>query len=251
MTHPTDRRHAPIRLARLALLATAGLSPAAVAEPPKAAGANVTIYRCVDSRGQLVALRDSPCRAGERQEVLQMQRPQDPPPRMATTQANATPAAAPAREIRVVSVQPPQPMYECTGGDGERYLSDSDEGNPRWVPYWTMGYPVVAVPPRPPRPPVRPPPVRPAGDPGPTPGPGPGPGFPPPRHHGPTLVVPGGTWVRDSCIRLPQDQVCARLSDRRYEILRIYHAGMPSERQALDREQAQLDARLANDCPGY
>ena len=65
------------------------------------------------------------------------------------------------------------------------------------------------------------------------------------------MVVPGGTWVRDPCIRLSQDEVCARLSDRRYEILRVYHAAMPSQRAELDREQRQIDAHLADHCPGY
>ncbi len=218
-----------------------GPSSAPAAEPATPPG--VTVYRCTDSRGQLLALRDSPCRAGERQEVLQMQRPLDPPPRAASTAAPPAPAPV-TREVRVVTVQPPQPMYECTADDGTTYLSDSDEGNPRWVPFWTMGYPVG---PRPPRPPVQPPPVRPAGVGTATPQ-----GVP--RHRppgGPEVIVPGGTWVRDRCLRLPQAQACARLSDRRYEILRIYHAGMPSERQALDREQALLDARMATDCPGY
>ena len=41
--------------------------------------------------------------------------------------------------MRVVTVQPPQPMYECVTGEGERYTSDSNEGNPRWVPIWGFG----------------------------------------------------------------------------------------------------------------
>ena len=231
------------------LAAVLGPVPGSMMANETARPAGVTVYRCTDSRGQLLALRDSPCKAGERQEVLQMQRPQDPPPRAATTTpvvATAAPAA-PAREVRVVTVQPPQPLYECTDGEGASYLSDSDEGNPRWVPFWTTGYPVVVS--RAPHPPAHPPVVRP---PGVGPGPGPRPPRPPrPPLTGPEVIVPGGTWVRDSCLRLPQDQACTRLSDRRYEILRLYHAGMPSERQALDREQALLDARMGNDCPGY
>ena len=65
------------------------------------------------------------------------------------------------------------------------------------------------------------------------------------------VAVPGGTWVRDPCVRLPQQEVCRRLSDRRFEILRIYHAAMPSGRAELDREQARIDAQLASDCPGF
>ena len=69
------------------------------------------------------------------------------------------------------------------------------------------------------------------------PGPRPGPVF-----------VPGGGWVRDTCHPLPQEEVCARLSDRRYEILRRYGAALPSDRRTLDLEQRGIDARLANDC---
>ena len=139
-------------------------------------------------------------------------------------------------------------MYECTAPDGTTYTSDSDEGNQRWVPLWTLGYPVGPGPRPPPRPPL--PPVRPASAPTTSPLPAHGPGHGP-RPPLPGVVVPGGTWVRDPCIRLSQDEVCARLSDRRYEILRVYHAAMPSQRAELDREQRQIDAHLADHCPGY
>ncbi len=203
---------------------------------PRATGTEVTVYRCSDSRGQLVALRDSPCLAGERQETVQMQRPQDPPARPPAPAPAPTPAAAPQREVRIVHVQAPQPLYECTAPDGSTYTSESAEGNPRQVPIWTLGYPAAGSV----RPPIgHPPVVRP-----PIAGPGPRPPLP-------GLVVPATTWVRDPCVQLSQDEVCKRLSDRRYEILRVYHAAMPSQRQELDREQRQIDTHLASHCPGY
>jgi hypothetical protein len=233
------------RLAALLLVAASALSPT-MALAQEQSG-NVTVYRCTDSRGQLVALRDSPCRPGERQETVSMQRPQDPPARTASTATPppASPAIAP-REVRVVTVQAPAPMYECTAPDGTTYLSETDQVADRWVPLWTLGYPVRPGPRPPPRPSL--PPVRPAG---------PVTGGASPSHGGgprpplPGVVVPAGTWVRDSCVRLLQDEVCSRLSDRRYEILRIYHAAMPSERQELDREQREIDAHMADHCPGY
>ena len=214
---------------------------AAVVDTPGQAPGGVTIYRCTDERGHLVALRDSPCRDGERQEAVQMQRPQDPPPRPAPIAPTPPPAAGPPHEVRIATVSPPQPMYECTAPDGTIYTSDSSEGNARWVPMWTWGR-AVGIWPRPPlaRPPA-PPPLRPPGGAPPPPAP------PPPRP--PAVAVPGGTWVRDPCVRLPQQEVCRHLSDRRFEILRIYHAAMPSGRAELDREQARIDARMANDCP--
>src|SRR5574344_73979 len=68
-------------------------SPPAAA-PPSAAAANpgqVRIYRCVSSRGA-VALQDHPCRQGQ-QQILERQRPQDPPP---ATRPPRLPDAVPA-----------------------------------------------------------------------------------------------------------------------------------------------------------
>lgn len=232
-------------LAILASVATAGSAQAhgsPAAQPPAAPA--VTIYRCVDDKGRLVALRDSPCLPGERQEVVRMQRPQDPPPGRVTPTPVPVPAVpAPEREIRIVTVQPPQPMFECTAPDGRVYTSETGEGDARWVPQWAFGVPVWGPHPVPPVHPPRPP-GPPVGGPGRPPVVGPGP-------RPPHVVVPvGGSWVRDPCQRLPQEEVCRRLSDRRFEILRIYHAAMPSGRAELDREQRVIDARLAADCRG-
>lgn len=227
----------------LALLAFA--SPADGAQAP-AAAPEVTIYRCVGANGA-VALRDSPCPKGEQQEVRAMQRPRDPPPPAVRPAPVAPPAApaAPAPAPQVVYLTPPRPMYECTTPEGDTYTSDNDDGNPRWVPYWA-GNPVLhhgsgygasasvsgnlsigngtlsfqSGDRRPPR---------------------------PPHGHGGGWA-PGGVWIRDACHALPQQEVCARLSDRRYEILRRYGSAMPSERRALDLEQRGIDARIANDC---
>lgn len=217
-----------------------------------AAAQALTIYRCVGANGNL-ALRDSPCEKGETQQAREMQRPRDPAPAPEPTKPAAPMEQKPAAAAppQTVYLTPPRPMYECLTADGERYTSDSGEGNPRWVPFWTIGYPVwphggggsvsgnVSVgngnlsfssgspTPLPPRPP-----------------------HPRPPAHG--VVLPaGGTWVRDECHPLPQQEVCARLSDRRYEILRRYHSAMQSERRELDLEQRGIDARIANDCRNY
>lgn len=203
-----------------------------------AADDQVTIYRCIGSEGR-ISLQDSPCEPGQRQQARAMQRPQDPPPVNVTTPA-AVPAPAPAQPLpqpprRVVQATPSRPMYECATPDGELYSSDTDEGNPRWVPFWTLGYAAAW-----PRGGGHPP------GPGPRPAPGQGP------HGGAVgVVVPaGGTWVRDECHALPQTEVCARLADRRYEILRRYNSVMPSERRQLELEQRGIDARMNNDCGG-
>lgn len=234
---------------RAALLALPlALSPAWT--PPAAAQAQVTIYRCTDASGRL-SLRDSPCRKGERQQVRSMLRPTDPPPRREVATA---PRPAPARATvdaapvmpRVVYVTPPRPTYECTTPDGERYTSESPEGNPRWVPLWTLGYPVVVAPQvhggyhgrldhrdggtR----------IRIEGGrqwrvPGTVVGPA-------------TAYPPAGTWIRDVCHPLPAAEACARLQDRRDALDRRYHSALQSEREAIVREQRGIDARLAAEC---
>lgn len=263
----------------LSLLLCTGTLPLAAQE----VGNNVRVYRCVGSNGA-VALQDAPCRDG-RQEVRDMQRPRDPAPRVVRSDRDptATPAPAPAapqREVRHVYVQPPQPLYECVRDDGSRYTSNSGEGNPRWVPVWTSAY----LPhghdghgPRPPgggaRPPTRPlPPIMPMGagsvqssggalsvsggggrvggsisvgsgstqwERG---------GHAYPGTYTDVVVPVGNVMVRDPCNALPQQEVCSRLQDRRWELVRQYNSALQSERAVLSREQRGVDARLERDC---
>ena len=201
--------------------------------PMLAAAQDVTIYRCLGPGGKLT-LRDSPCSAGETQQVRSMQRPRDPVPRLAPVAAPALPApAAPTREVQVIYRTPPRPLYECLASDGQRYTSESDEGNPRWVPAWTLGFP-----------------YRPAhGSSGPRPTPMPGQHNRPGHSHAPGVWLPaGGTWVRDACHALPQEEVCARLSDQRYALIRRYNSALQGERRQLELEQRGIEARLSNDC---
>ncbi|CAH0180403.1 DUF4124 domain-containing protein [Stenotrophomonas lactitubi] len=219
---------------------------------PALAADDVRVYRCVGSNGA-VALQDKPCTTG-RQEVRDLQRPRDPPPRVVSTDAAVpSPAQAPPmreREVRHVYIQAPQPMYECVSEDGDRYTSDNNEGNPRWVPLWTTvwyphGHPG-------------------GGRPGPHPGPRPagsgtaidasiggGPTAYRPPSVGVGVNVPAGNiLVRDTCHALPPQEVCARLRDRRWELDRRYNSALQSERTAISNEQRGIDARLAQDCGG-
>jgi hypothetical protein len=195
------------------LLSLCVLTGLTVSGPTLAAG-QVTVYRCETSSGK-VTLGDAPCPAGQRQEMREMIRPQDPPPSSTPVAAPAPPAAPIVRDV-VVYRTPPRPMYECSTDEGKTYTSDNGEGNPRLVPIWSLGYPVGGTIHR--------------------------------VHAGSGAVVIGNTWVRDTCHQLPQAEVCDRLRDRRYEIQREYHSSLQSERQILDKEQRGLDARLGNDC---
>lgn len=207
---------------------------------PAAARDGVTIYRCTDARGRLT-LQDAPCAKGSKQDARTMLRPKDAPRRVTVTPRRARPADA--RPVpQVVVVNTPRPLYECTTPDGATYTSESPEGNPRFVPLWTLGYPVVYE------------------------GPVATPGGASIRYSDgsvdarvdsggvaygrvPTLAGYGaGTWVRDACSALPQQEVCARLVDRRDEIRRRFFNAMPSERERLDREERGINARLGSDC---
>jgi hypothetical protein len=220
------------------------LALAALLAPVAGFAASVTVYRCTDAKGQLT-LRDTPCRAGEKQESREMLRPKDPPPRrIAPEAASSTQASTPAP--RYVVVTPPQPLYECVTPDGERYTSESGQGRPHWEPLWAMGYAAYPPPPS-------------------------GGGYNaridylggrvsgsvrigntyPPQS--PVALVPAyptGQWVYDECHRVPQVEVCDRLRDQRFELNRRWNIAQPSERAQIDRETRDIDARLGNDCGG-
>jgi hypothetical protein len=224
-----------------ALICLSLLVPAGAREAAHAAD-EVVIYHCTDARGRL-AVRDTPCPKGQQQDAREMLRPRDPPPQPAARKAlpvrpDAT-AEMPAPR-RVVVVQPPRPLYECVTPDGDRYTSDSGEGRPRYVPLWTLGFPV---------------------------GPGdasewsgravrhtprlPGERVPRDGHvrTRPWLpAFPATTLVRDACHALPQAEVCDRLVDRRDALRTRAFNAQQRERDALRLEERGLNARLANDC---
>ena len=251
------RPHLP---ACLCLCLSAPLAGAGHAAAP--GQAPVTVYRCIDATGH-VTLGDVPCAEGAREQVREMQRPVDGEALVRTPAPAATPAAARDASPQVVVLRAPQPMYECVAPDGTRYTSDSGEGNPRWVPLWTLGYRSHGR--------GGSGRDRPAGGPlndyianrplggyvgAPTPRPSPsaaggGPGHPRPplgTGHG-GFGVPG-TWVRDSCHPLPQAEVCARLADRREAIRKRFFNAQERERDTLRVEERGINARLAADCAG-
>ncbi|MFQ6313089.1 DUF4124 domain-containing protein [Lysobacter capsici] len=247
-----------------------------------AQAAEVLIYRCTDDRGQL-SLRDTPCAKGQRQQTLSMARPVDPPPR--TIEASAAPAPASRQSIdsrpRVLVVRNPQPMFDCVRPDGSRYTSSNGDGNPRMVPIVDLGYGVpvynnnhtslggrIGAP----RPRL--------GDPsavlnstssrsmgigsagiavaangrhgsvsyastaysG---------GYYSGGYNYGSGVYYGSQLIRDECEQLPQEEVCSRLRDDRYQGDRRYNSALQSEREQITREQRIIDARMNADCGAY
>ncbi len=204
------------------VLLIAGL--AALGAQGSANAQDVTIYRCIDAKGHLT-LRDTPCAKDQKQEARTMARPQDAPHKPANPAATQAPPVHEQYDAQVAShdqyLAPPRPLYECITPDGERYTSDTSEGNPRWVPLWTLGYPARGMI-------------------------GPGIGA------GPNWIGPSnyGSYIRDTCYMLPPADVCARTRDRRDELRKRFFNAMPSERDVLRVEERSLNARLDNDCGG-
>lgn len=235
-------------------LAVTTAATAIAAEPSE----TVTIYRCTSEDGQLT-LRDSPCRAGARQQIIQMQRPQDPPPQPPAPPAPPTPpqpAPTAPPPTRVVVIER-TPLYQCITPDGVRYTSDSPTGNPRWVPLWTLGYPARYSLPHPLPPRVvqrnrdnshlfnglvfdgigRPTPTPTDTTPG-------APRVPPAVG----LARTPGTWIRDRCTRIPPVVACERLRERWWQLRRDRNSALQSERERIDAEQEAIQVRLARDC---
>lgn len=212
---------------------------AVVAMPAARADDALTIYRCTDAKGRL-ALRDSPCLKGERQETRSMVRPKDAPPRPPQPAPLAPSITAVAPPPQVIVVNAPRPLYECIAPDNTRYLSDTPEGRMHWVPLWPNGYPISPYPVQEPgRLNIRVDNGRVSG------------GY---DSGGARVRVPtyaefgGGTWVRDPCHALPQVEVCARLRDQRSDLRRRFTIAQPSERALLGNEERSINARLDQDC---
>ncbi len=221
-----------------------------VADPIQTPAASpVTIYRCTDAKGYLT-LRDSPCNKGERQETRSMLRPKDAPLRPQSSPPPPALVSVAPPPSQIIIVNTPRPLYECVGPDNTRYLSDTPEGNARWVPLWPHAYPQ------------------------PYPYPGQVAHYAPGGLNvrvddgrvsgnyssgnyssgGTRVLVPtysdfgGGTWVRDPCSALPQTEVCARLEDRRDIVRRRFTIAQASERTVLGREERSIGERLSRDC---
>jgi hypothetical protein len=237
---------------------------------------DVTIYRCTDAQGRLT-IGNTPCPQGQQQQTQSMLRPKDAPPSAVVREDDVPVEAPPPVAPRVVAAAAPRPLYECVRPDGSVYESDNGDGDPRWVPLWTLGYPGDAFsrggmlvqrgghggsrssgPSAPPSGGISASTSAGISAPSPSsisippPWERPRPSPPPPRSRPPR---PGdgngygyGTWVRDECYALPQSEVCERLSDRRDELRRRFFNAQQRERDALRIEERGLNARLANDC---
>ncbi|MGY0612736.1 MULTISPECIES: DUF4124 domain-containing protein [unclassified Luteimonas] len=253
------------------IAATILLPACLVAAAAGAAGqdaGDITIYRCTAADGQMV-IGNVPCTGDAQQQMRNMVRPVDGEPAPAPLAAPSAPVPESPPTVQYVVAQPPQPLYECVRPDGSAYESDSGDGESRWVPLWTMGYPMgigagprghggrgdigsrgrtgsagsglsappvsrISTPPDPPRPEP--------GNAGPRPR---------PPHGGQAWPGGPGTWERDQCHALPPAETCARLGDRLDDIRRRFFNAQQRERDTLRIEERGLNARIARDCRMY
>ena len=241
---------------------------------------DVTIYRCTGTEGQVTS-GNVPCTGGDEQQTRSMVRPVDGAPPPAPAPAAPEPAPSPAPAVQYVVAQPAQPLYECMRPDGSVYESDSDQGEVRWVPLWTQGWPIGGGshggghrPGRPGYPgaggrgdigargaTVRPgnglsaPPISrisiPSDPPRPDPGAAIGPRPRPPHGGSGRVGAEPGHWERDPCHALPPAETCARLRARREVIRTRFFNAQQVERDTLRVEERGLNARIDRDCRTY
>ncbi|HTA64481.1 MAG TPA: DUF4124 domain-containing protein [Xanthomonadaceae bacterium] len=189
----------------------------ALAVPRAAHADTVTIYRCVDTKGG-VSLQDKACPKDARQETREMVRPQDALPQPVAAASHAPPHPV---EVRVVHERDPQPAYQCTTPDGDTYINHTGIPQGRYEPLWTTG---------------------PARDTGFVAG-----GHAPLTHaHG--YGVPAMSYVEDTCVRLPQEDVCAGLRARADQLGTMIFNAQPSDRERYERERKGLDEQMRSDC---
>lgn len=218
----------------------------AAAAPAPATSSSLTVYRCVDAHGG-IALRDSPCPRGTRQDVRLLPRPVDSttplaaarPPAGAPSASLAVGIAstAPASQVLAEPAATRTPHYTCLRPDGTRYTSDSDAGHPRAVPLRTLG-----------------------------------PGALSRRDDGSPLAaanlwgddrgrsgVPvtvftteagddALVWVRDDCRALPPLQACAALRAQRDALGQRAFNAQPGDRTSLERDRDALVDRIRSEC---
>jgi hypothetical protein len=210
-------------------LGTTALLIGALIASDAARASDVTIYRCVSPSNQ-ITLQDHPCPKDAHQDVRQMIRPQDAPPR---PQVVAT-ATTPATEVRIARVRDPQPLYECTNAEsGETYINHSGIPESRYVPFWTLGLADSF--------------------------------FSHPQHRPPSMhrlterppharfaASPALVYVEDSCVRLPQDEACQRMLTRNNALGTLIFNGQPSDRERYEHERKILLEQMRDDCDaGY
>lgn len=169
----------------------------------------ITIYRCVGTKGELT-LQDAPCAKDQQQSERVMTRPKDAPPR---------PAPEP-RELPDESAEPlpdppaalplaPPPMYICTSYDGKQRESEVYDPNPRCEPYILYHPNAAQLPPE---------------------------------------WQTACRWVEDSCVRLSDEQACQRFVRKHREAKSAALHAFSSDAAYRKSELARLAQIVEESC---
>lgn len=134
-------------------IACAGISFLCLHAMRASAQGTVVIYRCTDAAGHLTLQNGTPCPKGSKQEKRVLESvPSQPPapvvhaPALPATRADTGVQGAPAESTEPAVAEdaqaarlPPPPLFQCNTWDGDSYLNDSAETEPRCVRLDTTG----------------------------------------------------------------------------------------------------------------
>jgi len=141
------------------------------------------------------------------------------------------PPATHTVEVHVVHDRDPQPAYRCTTPDGDTYINRTGIPQGHYVPLWTMGFGLGNGLVNGGRPPMQP-----------APRPGDA------QFHPAGFGFPAMTYVEDTCVRMPQDEVCDSLRARNDQLNTLIFNGQPSDRERYERERKGLLEQMRSDC---
>jgi hypothetical protein len=201
--------HFRMRLRPLSLLLVPLVAVLALAGT-RASGEDITIFRCVDAKGT-VSLQDKPCAKGTQGTSREMVRPKDAPPRkFAAAELEPEPLPPPPEDWGYRPLRrPPPPLYVCTSYDGIVRESEVYDPNPRCEP-------LVLYYPEPERLSRR--------------------------------FQNSCQWVQDSCVRLSDEEACARWRvNRKKAASEALHADSTMQGYR-DSELKRIEQILASHC---
>jgi len=174
--------------------------------PADAAESTVTIYRCLDAKGH-VTLQDDPCPKDTQESARSMVRPKDAPARPTPPPPPVTANLPPPPEDSGFQYFPPPPLYECTSYDGVVRESEVYDPNPHCEPLALY--------------------------------------FPYPNRLTPAQAG-SCRWVRDSCVRLSDEETCVRFRKKKREAeSALLHAF--SDTEAYRKSELQRLTQIINE----
>jgi hypothetical protein len=202
----------PLSLAVLAgAVGAVGLASTGQAAPTPPKLQTVSLHRCTDARGT-VTWQDDTCPAGSKDELREMAKPVDAPPRaqapdgtpVAVFAEHAHPAPAPRQLV------PPPAMYSCTSYDGNQRYSESYDPNPRCEPMVIY--------------------------------------YPYPNQLTPEQAL-SCRWVEDSCVRLSDREACAQWRVRQKEATSLAQRAFSDTIEFRRSDLRRINQIIDDSCP--